>query len=312
MEPSPVADDRRFDRATNPALIAARVRRRVLGHALEQGGGYLSQACSSAEILATLYARLMRLGPSIAPPVPAPFAGPPGATNPRADSGAGYNGPRGPELDRFFFSPAHYALVLYATLVETGRLDERALEQFNRDGSRVELIAAEHSPGIEAMPGSLPQALSQAAGVAFARRLRGDTGRTWVFMSDGEFQEGQAWEAVAALGFHRIAALTILVDVNGYQCDGAMGEVMRIEPFADRLRAFGAAVVEVDGHDVEALTAAAAQPHEERPLVVLGRTDACRGMEPLRERVPKLHYVRFRDATERARYRALLETWKAC
>jgi len=287
--------------------VAQRIRRRVLAHVLDHGGGYLSQACSSAEILATLYCRVMRLGPSIAPAVPAPFLGPPGPSNPEAKSGAGHNGPRGESLDRFFFSPAHYALVLYSTLVEVGRLGERALDDFNRDGSSVELIAAEHSPGIEAMPGSLAQALSQAAGVAFARKLRGERGRTWVFMSDGELQEGQTWEALAAMCFHRLDAVGIFVDVNGLQCDGPMHDVMNVEPIVERLRAFGASACEVDGHDVDALAEAASTPHQGSPLCVVARTDPCRGMELLRSRIPKLHHVRFRDEAERARYRALLD-----
>ena len=295
--------------ATDARQIAQRIRRRVLTQVLAHGGGYLSQACSSAEILATLYCRVMNLGPSIAPLVPPPFVAAPGPRNPEAASGAAYNGPRGEALDRFFFSPAHYALVLYCTLVEVGRLGEQALADFNRDGSCLELIAAEHSPGIEAMPGSLPQALSQAVGVAYARRLRGERGRTWVFLSDGELQEGQIWEALAALSFHRLDSVGIFFDVNGLQCDGPMPEVMRVEPIVERLRAFGAEACEVDGHDVDALGAAAQTPHPGRPLCVVARTDPCRGMEPLRARAAKLHYVRFKDEAERAPYRALLDGW---
>jgi transketolase len=93
---------------------------------------------------------------------------------------------------------------------------------------------------------------------------------------------------MAALAFHRLGRVVVTVDVNGYQCDGAMDTVMRLEPLADRLRAFGAAVAEVDGHDVDALTAATSHPDEERPLVVLARTDACRGMALLRERAPPI------------------------
>ena len=176
------------------ARQAARaVRRRVLAHTLRNNGGYLSQACSAAEILATLYLKVMRLGPSEGPLVPRPFAGVPGPSNPDSFTGGSYNGPQAPDLDRFIFSPVHYALVLYSLLIEVGRLGPDALDQFNRDGSTVELIGAEHSPGHEVTAGSLGQAISQAGGIALARRLRGDTGRVWVFMSDGEFQEGQTW-----------------------------------------------------------------------------------------------------------------------
>jgi transketolase len=292
--------------------VADAVRRRVLRHTIEQNGGYLSQACSSAETLATLYLRVMRLGPSQAPPVPRPFAGVPGAANPHAFTGADYNGPKGADLDRFIFSPVHYALVLYSVLIEVGRLAPEALDQFNRDGSTVELIGAEHSPGHEVTAGSLAQAVSQAGGIALARKLRGETGWTWVFMSDGEFQEGQTWEAFAALTHHRIGRLGVYVDANAQQCDGAMESVMTVEPLAARLRAFGAEVHEVDGHDSDALAAAAeaarAVADRDRPLAVIARTDPCRGLEMLRARTPKLHYVRFKGAEEIAAYTRLLKS----
>ncbi|NEX18780.1 transketolase [Thiorhodococcus mannitoliphagus] len=289
--------------------VADAVRRRVLEHTLNNNGGYLSQACSSAEILATLYLGIMRLGSSQEPLVPRPFAGVPSSDNPHAFTGAGYNGPKAPELDRFIFSPVHYALVLYSLLIELGRLGPDALDAFNQDGSTVELIGAEHSPGHEVTAGSLAQAISQAGGIALARRLRGETGRVWVFMSDGEFQEGQTWEAFAALAYHRIGNIGIYVDANAQQCDGPMDAVMGIEPLAERLRAFGAEVHEVDGHDPEALAAPALGSGErDRPLVVIARTDPCRGLEQLRERAPKLHYVRFKSDEEFATYRTLLET----
>ncbi len=294
---------------------AAGIRRRVLEHTLAVGGGYLSQACSAAELLATLYLRLMKLGPSEAPPVPPTFTGVPGRGVP-AVTGAAYNGPRGPELDRFFMSPVHYALVLYATLIEVGRMDPEGLAAFNQDGSTVEMIGAEHSPGHEVTAGSLGQALSQAAGIALARRMKGETGRSWVFMSDGEFQSGQTWEALQALAFYRLDTIRVVVDVNGQQCDGEMTEVMEVEPLDARLAAFGARVRRVDGHDVEALVAAAGPPGggqtgsvpgDGRPLVVLADTDPCRGVECLEARRPKLHYVRFSGDEERDRFQAVLD-----
>ncbi len=291
--------------------IARRIRRRVLAHTLEHGGGYMSQACSAAEILATLYGGGLRLGDSVAPAVPGPFAGPPGPANPGAFTGAGYNGPREPGLDRLYFSPVHYALVLYSTLIEVGRMAPEGLDMFNRDGSTVELIGAEHSPGHEVTAGSLAQCLSQAAGAAWARRRKGEPGRNVVFMSDGELQEGQTWETFAALAWHRLDNVLVYLDMNGQQCDGAMASVMNIDPAAGRLVAFGARVVEVDGHDPEALAAPAALEPDGRPLVVLARTDPCRGLELLRTRAPKLHYLRFTSDTERAQYADALAAFDA-
>lgn len=288
------------------AQIAAGVRRRVFGHTLANDGGYLSQACSAAELLGTLYGGLMRLGPSVAPALPEPFTGTPGAGRPHR-SGADHNGPSEPDLDRFVFSPAHYALVLYATLIEVDRLDPAALDDFNRDGSTVEMIGAEHSPGFESTTGSLAQALSYAGGIALARRLRSEPGHVWVFMSDGEFQEGQTWEAISALAHHGLGNLTAVVDVNGQQCDGPMDRVMHIEPLAKRIEAFGGVAHDVDGHDPDAIVAAAASRESGRPTFVLGRTDPCHGIEVLRERGPMLHYLRFSSPEEKARYAAAYE-----
>ncbi len=285
---------------------AKAVRRRVLAHTLYNNGGYLSQACSSAETLATLYLRVMNLAPSVAPMTPRPFPGVPSANNPDSFTGADYNGPKAPNLDRFVFSPVHYALVLYSVLIEVGRLAPDALDQFNKDGSTVELIGAEHSPGHEVTAGSLAQAISQAGGIAMARKLRGDTGRVWVYMSDGEFQEGQVWEAFATMAHYRIDNIGVYVDANGQQCDGKIDDVMTTEPLAARLEAFGAAVHEVDGHDPDALLAPAETPRAGKPLVVLAQTDPCRDMGLLRQRAPKLHYVRFKTEEERAAYEQVL------
>lgn len=286
--------------------VALGIRTRVLRHVLEHDGGYMSQACSSAEILAALYTRIMRLGPSRAPLVPLPFTSVPGARNPSAATGADYNGPRQPDLDRFIFSPVHYALVLYATLIETGRLAPGALELFNQDGSTLEMIGAEHSPGHEVTAGSLGQAISQAGGIALARKLRQESGRVWVFMSDGEFQEGQVWEAVAAMAFHQLDNLGIYIDANGQCCDGKIENVMESEPLAERLCAFGAEACEVDGHDLEALAAPAERLGRGKPLAVVARTDPCRGLELLGERAPRLHYLRFKSDAERLDYRKAL------
>jgi transketolase len=285
---------------------AIRIRRRVLHYAIKNNGGYISQACSSAEVLATLYQRVMTLGPSVAPAIPIPFAGVPRAGF-EAPNGGAFNGARDADLDRFIFSPVHYALVLYSVLIEVGRLDESGLLQFNQDGSTVEMIGAEHSPGIELTAGSLAQALSQAGGIALARRLKRESGHVWIFMSDGEFQEGQTWEALAALSHHRLDNLTALVDVNGRQCDGAVASVMTIEPLAARIAAFGVSVSEVDAHDPAAIASAAQTRAQHKPRVVLCRSDPYRGIDVLRKRDARLHHVRFSDEQERQAYQQAYE-----
>ncbi len=273
---------------------------------IQKGGGYLSQACSSAELLAAMYGRILNLGPSTAPELPPDFGGPPGHGG-IAGSGGQYHGEPGTDTDRFLISPAHYAVVIYAALVEAGRLDPEALRRFNEDGSTTEMIGAEHSPGFELTTGSFGQALSQAGGIALGRRLKGHTGRTWVFMSDGEFQEGQTWEALQAISFHGLDRIGVIVDVNGQQVDGRMEDVMDIEPLSSRLSAFGAAVASVDGHDIAAMVDAAAGWEAGKPLVILAYNDPARGIAPLDERRPNLHYVRLRGEEDAAEFRAFLE-----
>lgn len=291
-----------MDGIEDTMAVAARIRALTAEQTLRSGGGYLSQACSSADILATLFTRILRLGPSQGPSRPGPFVGVPGH-EPNNPSGGRYLGSRTPDTDRFILSPAHYAMALYAALICVGRLGPKALEQFNQDGGIVEMIGAEHSPGCELTTGSFGQALSQAAGIAIARRARGDGGLVWVFMSDGELQEGQTWEALQFLAFHRLDNVAVVVDVNGQQVDGRMTGVMGVEPLEDKVRAFGAHVLRVDAHDPAALAAAARQGTLGMPLVILADSDPSRGLPSLRSRWPRLHYVRLASDEEREHLR---------
>lgn len=286
------------------------VRRRVLAHSIANNGGYMSQACSSAETLAFLYLEGMNLRPMERPLMPEPFPGVPSASNDRYFTGALFNGGHDPDHDRFYLSPAHYALPLYVALIEAGRMAEEGLTLFNQDGSSVEMIGAEHSPGMEVTTGSLGQGISQAAGSAMARKLKGERGIQWVYMSDGEFQIGQTWEAMQAISHHGLDNIRIVIDANAQQCDGCIEDVMNIEPLHGRLEAFGAVTQVVDGHDIDALRAAVNTPHAGRPLAVICRTDPCRGLERLRQNAPKLHYLRFKSAAEKAEYAAILDAWK--
>lgn len=284
--------------------IADGIRRRALAHTIVHGG-YLSQACSSAEIFGLLYGHEMTLGPSLGPRVPPPYRGWLEARDERV-AGMVYNGGRSPDTDRFFLSPTHYALVAYTALIEAGRMDQAALDQFNTDGSRVEMIGGERSPGHEVNGGSFGQAISQAAGVAWARQRKGDSGRVWIFLGDGELQEGQTWEAVLSMGFLHLDNVTVLVDVNGQQCDGRTDDVLGMEPLPEKFAAFGWSAVKVDGHDLEAMSRACATPHPGRPLAVLACTLPYQGIPLLEERYPHLHYVRFGSEEERSRYRQAL------
>jgi len=282
--------------------VALGIRRRVFEHSIRNNGGYLSQACSAAEQLAWLYNEELKLGEPTLPMIPKLFAGVPSPSNPDYHTGAGYNGPAAPEYDRLFIAPAHYALVAYATLIEVGRMAPEGLEMFNLDGSSVEMIGAEHSPGMEVHNGTLGIGLSTASGLAYGRKLRGEAGNTWVFMSDGEVQEGQTWEAVQACAHHGIDNVKAIMDVNDQQCDGAMSSVMGVGDIRTKFLNFGAACFEVDGHDLNAIRDAAKENHDGRPLIILARTSPYRTMSILEERFPRLHYVRFKSEQERARF----------
>jgi transketolase len=181
-------------------------------------------------------------------------------------------------------------------------MDEKGMNDYNADGGSVEMIGAEHSPGMEVTTGSLGQGISQAAGIAFARKVKRESGRVVMFMSDGECQSGQFWEAVQAASYHRLGNMLIYVDVNGYQCDGKMTTVMNLEPFDKRLKAFGAKVFRIDGHDIKELVKAERKRSPDVPTFVLCDTDPCRGMTFLQEREPKLHYIRFSGQRERDEY----------
>jgi len=297
----------RLDWVEEVRRVARRIRLRVLDYVIQDNGGYLSQACSSAELFAPLYLKVMNLGPSQAPMIPRPFPGVPGPGNMAYAKGSLYNGAPLPENDRFFISPAHYASVVYCALAECGRISYDAIEKFNVDGWNMEMIGAEHSPGFECTAGSLGQTISMACGTAHARKLKDETGKVYVLLSDGEVQEGQVWEAMQASYFYHLDNLVIYIDVNGQQVEGSTNEVMNMGALDERFRAFGATVVTIDGHDVEQLIAASKLPHAGGPLVVLCKTCGAHGIPLLERRLPYMHFVQI-GADEAAAFREFYRT----
>jgi transketolase len=160
-----------------------------------------------------------------------------------------------------------------------------------------------------ATTGSLGQAISQASGIALGRKRKGATGRVWCFLSDGEFAEGQMWEALAA-GWHlHLDNLTLVVDYNRQSCDGAMADTLDVEPLDRRIRGFNAAVRVVDAHDPRAIARACRARHPGKVGVVLCRSDPAHGLELLAARAPRLHYLRFASKEEKAAYAAVLDAW---
>ena len=280
--------------------VALGIRRRVFEHAIRNNGGYLSQACSSSEQLAWLYNEELNLGEPTLPMIPKSFGGVPTINNKDYVTGAGYNGPFEPEYDRLIIAPAHYALVAYAALIEVDRMAPEALDMFNKDGSSVEIIGAEHSPGMEVHNGTLGIGLSTGAGLALGRKFRGDSGEVCVFMSDGELQEGQIWEGIQASVHHGIDNLWAIIDVNSQQVDGAMSDVMDVGDILKKINSFGALAIEIDAHDINAMREARKEKHEGRPLIILARSSPFKGMSFLKKRFPRLHYIRFKSEDERS------------
>jgi len=279
----------------DPRQVAKGIRARILRLSIERGGGNLSQACSSAEIMAALYTRIMNITDLEAPLTPKKFAGAPSATNKDSFTGHDYNGLRGAEYDRFYLSPSQYSIVLYATLAETGRMTDEGFNLFGTDGYVIEHIGESHSPGMDINGGSLGQAISQAAGIAYARKLRGETGRQFVFLGDGECQLGMTWEAIQAMCYRKLDNMVVIVDENGQQCDGKITDVCGCIHLDKRFEAFGCHVVKVDGHDPDALAEAAAIKPDGKPLVILAQTNPVRGMDELKEKGTRIHYVRLTE-----------------
>ncbi|PLZ02429.1 transketolase [Burkholderia sp. WAC0059] len=229
--------------------LATRIRLNATNMVAIQGFGYLGQALSSAEIFATLFSP---------------------------------DGPLRPGVDRFVLSPGHYAIAFYAVAAEIGLIDREELLAYGNDGALLEAISTERTPVLDITCGSLGQGLSGAIGLALAAVYAGDGRNVFAFVSDGEMEEGQLWEAAMFAAHHRIGNLTVVIDANDSQVDGAITSVTTIEPVKDKWRAFGWRVAEVDGHNVSALREAFNTPEEDgKPLVVIARTHILGNMESI-------------------------------
>jgi transketolase len=205
--------------------------RRQIVRVLEKGGrGHVGSAFSLVEMLRVLYDEVLRYDPK---------------------------NPRWPERDRFILSKGHGCLALYVLLAEKGFFPEEELWKFCKaDGILGGHPEAGKIPGVEASTGSLGHGLPIGVGMALAARMDGARHRVFVVASDGESNEGSLWEAALCAAKHRLSNLTVLVDYNKQQSYSTTYEVLDLEPFAAKWRAFGFAVEEVDGHSVDALRAA--------------------------------------------------------
>ncbi|MBX9992115.1 MAG: transketolase [Phreatobacter oligotrophus] len=233
-----------------------------------QGQGYIAQALDIADVLAVAYFHAMRYRP---------------------------DDPDWEGRDRFLLSNGHYAIALYAALIEAGIIPAEELETYGGDESRLPMSGmAAYTPGMEMSGGSLGLGLSIAVGKAMGLKRKGSDSRVYVLFSDGELDEGSVWEAIMAAAHHKLDNIIAIVDVNNQQADGPSTQVMGFEPLVDRLQAFGWHTQRVDGNDLDAVVKAfdAARDHgEAKPRMIIADTLMGKGV-PFLEAREKNHFIR--------------------
>ena len=243
--------------------IARQVRRDIVQMTYTAGSGHPGGSLSAVEILTALYLRIMRHDPK---------------------------NPHWPNRDRFILSKGHACPVLYAMLAQCGYLPQEELWTFRKINSRLQGHVHIGTPGVEMSGGSLGQGLSFGLGTALAARIDKQDHRVYVLLGDGECDEGQVWEAAMATAHYKVENLTAIVDRNRIQNDRFTHEVIELEPLADKWRAFGWRVLEVDGHNLTELLEALneAKAIKGMPAVIIARTVKGKGVSFM-ENNPDFH-----------------------
>ncbi|HEX8882884.1 MAG TPA: transketolase [Noviherbaspirillum sp.] len=252
---------------------AYRIRRYALQMGAVQGQGYIGQALGMADILAVAYRHALHY---------------------RAED------PQWEGRDRFLLSHGHYAIALYAALLEAGILPETELETYGSDDSRLPMSGmATYTPGMEMSGGSLGQGLIIAVGMALGLRQKNNPAFVYNSMSDGELDEGSTWEAALSASHFGLGNIINLVDINNQQADGPSGKMLGFEPLAEKWASFGWFVQRVNGNDLPAVRKAfdTARNHSKaQPRVILFDTLMGKGV-PFLEQRDKNHFIRV-DAGE--------------
>ena len=234
--------------------IANRLRLNVVEMTTAAGSGHPGGSLSSADLLATLYFRIMNIDP--------------------AD-------PYMEDRDRFVLSKGHAAPILYATLAERGYFPTDELKTLRQLGSRLQGHPAYREvPGIEVTTGSLGQGLSMACGMALAGKMDSKDYRVYCLMGDGELQEGQNWEAAMFAHRYGLNNLIGFVDRNRLQICGNTEEVMSLDPLPEKFRAFGWNVIIIDGHNIRQIIDACdkAARSKKNPTVIIMNTIKGKGV----------------------------------
>lgn len=256
------------DNLANLRASAYRIRRNAVRMGEVQGQGYIGQALGWADVLAVAYKHAMQLRP---------------------------DDPQWSGRDRFLLSHGHYAIALYAALIEAGIVPDDELESYGSDDSRLPMSGmATYTPGMEISGGSLGQGLAIGVGMALGLRYNNNTAFVYNSMSDGELDEGSTWEAAMGAAHHQLGNLICLVDINNQQADGPSGKVMGFEPLADKWASFGWYVQRVDGNDLAAVVQAfdnARNLKDAKPRVILFDTLMGKGV-PFLEQREKNHFIR--------------------
>lgn len=264
------------------AKRAYRIRRYALQMGEVQGQGYIGQALGWSDVLATAYCHAMTVN----------------AADPECES-----------RDRFLLSHGHYAIALYAALIEAGVIPESMLETYGSDDSCLPMSGmATYTPGMEISGGSLGQGLAIAVGMALALRHKGGEQFVYNSMSDGELDEGATWEAALSAAHHGLSNLICLIDVNNQQADGNSHGVLGFEPLGQKWESFGWHVQRVNGNDLAAVVEAfdnARALQAEQPRVIIFDTLMGKGVPFLEER-EKNHFIRV-DAEEWEKAIAILD-----
>ncbi|NLF82841.1 MAG: transketolase [Candidatus Gastranaerophilales bacterium] len=186
--------------------------------------------------------------------------------------------------DRFVLSKGHASAALYAVLAECGYFDEEELLTFRKLGSRLQgHPGCNCAPGVEIPAGSLGQGLSMANGIALSLRLDKNPAKVFVFLGDGETQEGQVWEAAMSTAHYKLNNVIGIIDRNRLQIDGCTEDIKAIEPIADKWRAFGWETLTINGHDhsqiYEAYQQAIAISNEKKvPVMIIANTIKGKGI----------------------------------
>jgi transketolase len=252
---------------------AYRIRRNALRMGEVQGQGYIAQALGIADVLAVAYFHALNYRPE---------------------------DPEWEGRDRFLLSIGHYAIALYAALIEARVLPEDELETYGSDDSRLPMSAmASYTPGMEISGGSLGHGLGIAVGMCLALRRKKSASFVYNLLSDGELDEGLTWEAALSAASHKLGNLIAIVDVNNQQADGPSTEVLNFEPLGPKFEAFGWYVERVNGNDIDAVVEAfdrARSLADPKPRVVICDTKMGKGIPFLEER-EKNHFLRV-DADE--------------